>query len=189
MRDQGSIGSILVLSVNRHAKGSHGVLFMRYRPEIDGLRALAVLPVIFFHAGFDAFRGGFVGVDIFFVISGFLITSILVNDLQKNEFSLTEFYVRRARRILPALFFLMAVCIFLFLLVMLPHQIKYFSKSIIAASLFVSNIQFWLEGGYFEEPGELKPLFHLWSLAIEEQFYLLFPVCLFLIWRFFFIIL
>ena len=118
---------------------------MKYRAEIDGLRALAVIPVILFHAGFELFNGGFVGVDVFFVISGYLITTILIEDLDNKRFSITHFYERRARRILPALFFVMLACLPLAWMWMLPSQMKDFSQSLIAVSLFVSNIQFWRE--------------------------------------------
>lgn len=156
---------------------------MRYRAEIDGLRALAVLPVIFFHAGFELFSGGFVGVDIFFVISGYLITSILIDELDRECFSFSGFYDRRARRILPALFFVMLVCIPFGWLWMLPEQMKDFSQSLIAVNLFSSNMFFWQEAGYFDAVSEEKPLLHTWSLAVEEQFYMLFPIFLFLVWR------
>ena len=157
---------------------------MKYRPEIDGLRALAVLPVILFHAGNELFSGGFVGVDIFFVISGYLITTILVEDIENNRFSIVSFYERRARRILPALFFIMFTCIPFAWMWMLPSQMKDFSQSLVAVSLFASNILFWLESGYFEASAEEKPLLHTWSLAVEEQYYLLFPIFLLLTWRF-----
>ena len=115
---------------------------MKYRPEIDGLRALAVAPVILFHAGFELFSGGFVGVDVFFVISGYLITTILIEDLENQRFSLVNFYERRARRILPALFFVMFVCIPFAWMWMLPSQMKDFSQSLVAVSLFASNVLF-----------------------------------------------
>ena len=150
----------------------------KYRPEIDGLRAVAVLPVIFFHAGFEIFKGGFIGVDVFFVISGYLITTILLNDLSNNEFSLFKFYARRAKRILPALFFMIIVCIPFSWIWMLPDQLKNFSNSVIAVALFVSNILFWRQSGYFTSEAELNPLLHTWSLAVEEQYYLFFPVIL-----------
>jgi peptidoglycan/LPS O-acetylase OafA/YrhL len=158
---------------------------MKYRREIDGLRAVAVVPVIFHHAGFSAFQGGFVGVDVFFVISGYLITSIILNDIEGGQFSIVRFYERRARRILPALFF--AVLIFLPLAWqwMLPSQLLGFAKSAVAVSLFVSNIYFWREsGGYFAPAAEEELLLHTWSLAIEEQFYILFPILILLIWPF-----
>lgn len=157
---------------------------MKYRAELDGLRALAVIPVILFHAGYSWFGGGFVGVDVFFVISGYLITTILIEEIEKNQFSLVRFFERRARRILPALFFVMLICIPFAWLWMLPDQLKDFSQSLAAVSLFISNILFWRESGYFEESAEEKPLLHTWSLAVEEQYYILFPTFLFLLWRF-----
>lgn len=156
---------------------------MDYRREIDGLRALAVLPVMLFHAGFDAFRGGFVGVDVFFVISGFLITSIILAEKDSGKFSLVGFYERRARRILPALFVVMAVCLPFAWMWLSPNDLKDFSQSLLAVSVFASNILFWKESGYFDAAAELKPLLHTWSLAVEEQFYLLFPLCLMFAWR------
>jgi peptidoglycan/LPS O-acetylase OafA/YrhL len=157
---------------------------MRYRPEIDGLRAVAVVPVILFHAGFETFSGGFVGVDVFFVISGYLITSLIIEDLEKGHFSIARFYERRARRILPALFFVMLCCIPFAWMWMLPHKLKDFGQSIVAVTLFASNVLFWIKDGYFSEAAELKPLLHTWSLAVEEQYYLCFPIFLIAIWRF-----
>jgi peptidoglycan/LPS O-acetylase OafA/YrhL len=157
---------------------------MRYRAEIDGLRAVAVVPVILFHAGFETFSGGFVGVDIFFVISGYLITSIIMSDLSKGSFSLRNFYERRAKRILPTLFFVMATCIPFAWFLLLPADMKDFSQSVVATSLFSSNILFWLESGYFDRVAELKPFLHTWSLAVEEQYYILFPLCLMFTWKF-----
>lgn len=157
---------------------------MQYRREIDGLRAIAVIPVILFHAGFTIFSGGYVGVDIFFVISGYLITSIIISELEQGRFSILRFYERRARRILPALFFVMLVCVPFAWMWMLPSQFKEFSQSLIAVSLFASNILFWRESGYFAAASEEKPLLHTWSLAVEEQYYMLFPIFLILLWRF-----
>jgi peptidoglycan/LPS O-acetylase OafA/YrhL len=157
---------------------------LKYRAEIDGLRALAVVPVILSHAGFELFSGGFVGVDVFFVISGYLITTILIEDIESKRFSIVNFYERRARRILPALFFVMFVCIPFAWMWMLPSQMKDFSQSLVAVSLFASNILFWRETGYFSAAAEEKPLLHTWSLAVEEQYYLLFPIFLLLAWRF-----
>ncbi len=156
---------------------------MTHRREIDGLRALAVLPVILFHAGFAAFSGGFVGVDVFFVISGYLITQIIVQDLNRGQFSIRRFYARRARRILPALFIVMIACIPLAFIWMLPSQYDEFSRSILAVVLFLSNIFFWRESGYFAAEAAEKPLLHTWSLGVEEQFYVLFPLLLMLAWR------
>lgn len=156
---------------------------MKYRAEIDGLRAIAVIPVVLFHAGFEPFNGGFIGVDIFFVISGYLITTILIGEIESDSFSIANFYERRARRILPALFLVMALCLPFAWIWMLPNQMLDFSKSLIAVSLFSSNILFWRESGYFQAEAEEKPLLHTWSLSVEEQFYLLFPVFLLFAWR------
>lgn len=157
---------------------------MQYRREIDGLRAIAVIPVILFHAGFETFRGGFVGVDIFFVISGYLITSTILAQLEQGKFSISEFYERRARRIFPALFFVMLCCIPLAWLWLLPSDMKDFSQSLVAVSVFASNALFWRESGYFDTASELKPLLHTWSLAVEEQYYFIFPLFLCFFWRF-----
>ena len=157
---------------------------MHYRPEIDGLRAVAVLPVILFHAGIPGFSGGFVGVDVFFVISGYLITSILIKDLDAGNFSLTRFYERRARRILPALSFVMLCCLPFAWAWMIPTDLANFGQSLIAVSVFASNILFWKESSYFAAAAEEKPLLHTWSLAVEEQFYLLFPLVIWALWRF-----
>jgi len=157
---------------------------LKYRSEIDGLRAVAVVPVILFHAGSAPFSGGFVGVDVFFVISGYLITTILIDDLEADRFSLVNFYERRARRILPALFFVMACCLPFAWMWMLPNQMEDFAKSILAVTLFVSNFLFWKSSGYFAAEADEQPLLHTWSLAVEEQYYLLFPIFLFLAWRF-----
>jgi peptidoglycan/LPS O-acetylase OafA/YrhL len=156
---------------------------MVYRKEIDGLRALAVIPVILFHAGFKVFSGGYIGVDVFFVLSGYLITSIILVEKEAGTFSFIQFYERRARRILPGLFFVMATCIpFAWLLMIDPVQLKQFAASLISVTLFFSNIQFWQESAYFAPAAELKPLLHTWSLAIEEQYYLIFPVFMVIFW-------
>ena len=148
---------------------------MIYRSEIDGMRALAVVPVILFHAGVSLFSGGFVGVDVFFVISGFLITTLLLEDLEKDQYSLLKFYERRARRLLPALIFVILCCVPLAMAILLPSDLIDFGQSVISTMTFSSNILFWLEVDYFETDAELKPLLHTWSLAVEEQYYLLFP--------------
>lgn len=157
---------------------------LKYRPDIDGLRTLAVVPVILFHAGFHAFSGGFVGVDVFFVISGYLITSIILSELEQGRFSIISFYERRARRILPALFFVMLCCLPFSWLWLEPADMKDFSKSISKVTQFTSNIYFYRNSGYFDTATELKPLLHTWSLAVEEQYYLLFPLLLLLVKRF-----
>ena len=155
---------------------------MRYRPEIDGVRALAVVPVILFHAGVPGFGGGFVGVDVFFVISGYLITTLLIADLAEGRFSLLQFYERRARRLLPALIVVMAACIPFAWAWMTPRDLVDFTQSLAAVASFSSNILFWRESGYFDTATELKPLLHTWSLAVEEQYYILFPLFLMLLW-------
>ncbi|NMM75741.1 acyltransferase [Acidovorax sp. SRB_24] len=156
---------------------------MKYRPEVDGLRAIAVLPVIVFHAGFQLFSGGFVGVDVFFVISGYLITSIILAEKKTGTFSLINFYERRARRILPALLTVLVVCLPFTWAWLLPEDMISFSQSLMAVSDYISNILFWRTSGYFETAAELKPLLHTWSLAIEEQYYFLFPIFFVAIWK------
>ncbi|MDF0668179.1 MAG: acyltransferase family protein [Nitrospira sp.] len=156
---------------------------MHYRPEIDGLRAIAVIPVILFHAGFQLFSGGFVGVDIFFVISGYLITTIILADLEAGRFSILNFYERRARRILPALYLVMASCLPFAWLWLMPSDAKELSKSVMAGLVFVPNIFFWRQSDYFDTATELKPLLHTWSLGVEEQFYVLFPLVLMFAWQ------
>jgi peptidoglycan/LPS O-acetylase OafA/YrhL len=157
---------------------------MNYRREIDGLRALAVIPVIFFHAGFEIFSGGFVGVDVFFVISGYLITTIIMSELVQGKFSIINFYERRARRILPALFFVVLVCIPFAWILLSDTALNKFGNGIIGVSLFVSNVIFYRDQLYFDESAELNPLIHTWSLAVEEQYYAFFPILLIFIWRF-----
>ena len=156
---------------------------MEYRREIDGLRAISVLAVIFFHAGVKVFSGGFVGVDIFFVISGYLITTILLAEKESESFTLLRFYERRARRILPALFVMLFTCLPLAWLWLVPVDMKSFSQSLLAVTGFASNIFFYNSTGYFDTAAEWKPLLHTWSLAVEEQYYLLFPIFLMLTWR------
>ncbi len=157
---------------------------MQYRPEIDGLRAISVLPVILFHAGFSTFSGGYIGVDVFFVISGYLITGIILEDLQQGRFSILRFYKRRARRILPALFLVVAACIPFAWMWMPAHSYKDFAQSVVAVSVFASNILFYREAGYFDLAANEKPLLHTWSLAVEEQYYLIFPILLLFLWRY-----
>jgi len=157
---------------------------MKYRREIDGLRAVAVMPVILFHAGFSVFSGGYVGVDVFFVISGYLITSILIAELEQGRFSIIRFYERRVRRILPALFFVLLACLPFAYMWLLPPQLKDFAQSLVSVVFFGSNVLFWIESGYFESAAELKPLLHTWSLAVEEQYYLIFPMFLLIAWRY-----
>lgn len=156
---------------------------MTYRPDIDGLRALAVFPVILFHAGHPWFTGGFLGVDVFFVISGFLITSFIVSGLQNNKFSFFDFYDRRARRILPALFVVMLCTSLLAPLFMLPNDLKTYGQSVVATVFSANNILLYLTSGYWSLAAEFKPLYHTWSLGVEEQFYLVAPLALALVFR------
>lgn len=154
-----------------------------YRPDIDGLRALAVLSVIVFHVFPQRLSGGFIGVDIFFVISGFLISSILFEDFQKNTFSFADFYTRRARRIFPALITVLFPVAAFGWYVLTPDEFAMLGKQIAAGAGFVGNIAFWLESGYFDSSANTKPLLHLWSLGVEEQFYIVWPLLLYGAWR------
>src|SRR5450631_3726661 len=155
----------------------------RYRPDIDGLRAIAVMLVVNFHAFPEAMPGGFIGVDIFFVISGFLITGIIVRELDRQRFSLPGFYVRRIRRIFPALIVVLLATLVLGWLWMLPAAYAKLSADVFASAAFFSNIALLLQSGYFDIESGKKPLLHLWSLGIEEQFYLFWPLILLLIAR------
>ncbi|MBT3552987.1 MAG: acyltransferase [Rhodospirillaceae bacterium] len=155
-----------------------------YRADVDGLRAVAVIAIILFHIGLGPLSGGFVGVDIFFVISGFLITGIIVKDTADGSFSLAGFWLRRIRRIFPALFLMLAVSVPLFGMVLPPDAFKNFGQSVAAQSFYVSNIWFWQQSGYFDQVLGLKPLRHTWSLSLEEQFYIFFPIFILLVRRF-----
>ncbi len=157
---------------------------MKYRPEIDGLRAVAVASVVLAHAGVPLVQGGFIGVDVFFVISGYLITSLILEDRDKGRFRLSTFYFRRARRILPALFVVLIACLPFAWWLLLPSQFIEFGRSMAAAALFLSNAYFWEKTGYFETSADLLPLLHTWSLAVEEQYYLLFPLLCMAVLRF-----
>jgi peptidoglycan/LPS O-acetylase OafA/YrhL len=154
---------------------------LRYRADVDGLRAIAVVPVVLYHYGIAGFSGGFVGVDVFFVISGFLITSLIFAEMREGTFTIAGFYERRARRILPALFATIAVSALVALLLLFPRDLMRFGESATAAALSVSNFDFWSQAGYFDTGAETKPLLHTWSLGVEEQFYLLFPAVLYLL--------
>src|SRR5262249_16599740 len=155
----------------------------RYRPDIDGLRAIAVLLVVYYHGFPEVFRGGFIGVDIFFVISGFLITGIIARELGETRFSLVGFYVRRIRRIFPALIVVLAAVLVLGWFWMLPHAYAQLASDVFASAAFAANIALMLECGYFDIESAKKPLLHLWSLGIEEQFYLAWPLILMLATR------
>ena len=156
---------------------------MKYRSEIDGLRAIAVVAVILYHAGFGV-SGGYIGVDIFFVISGYLITSLILKEMRTGSFSLIQFYERRARRILPALFLVLAATFAIGWFVLVPSEMEDLSNSIMAVTAFVSNISFWLRTDYFAPAAELNPLLHTWSLGVEEQFYFFYPLLLLALVRF-----
>lgn len=156
---------------------------MRFRKDIEGLRAVAVLPVILSHAGYTTFAGGFVGVDVFFAISGFLITGILLDELAGGRFSIGRFYERRVRRLLPALFVMISVSALFAMPLMLPSQLELFAKGALAILVFCSNFFFWKNVDYFAAPAAENPLIHTWSLAVEEQFYLFFPLLLWLLAR------
>lgn len=155
---------------------------MKYRKEIDGLRAIAVIPVIFFHAGIVGFSGGFIGVDIFFVISGYLITTIILDELAQKQFSIKKFYERRAKRILPALSAVLIVTTVLAYVLMPANLLKSYANSLISVVTFTSNFHFFTTSGYFSTVSDQKPLLHTWSLAVEEQFYLFFPILLGYLW-------
>ncbi len=156
---------------------------MKYRKDIDGLRAIAVISVLFFHTNINFFAGGFTGVDIFFVISGFLITSIIHNQLLNNQFSFIDFYERRFRRILPAFFFVVTLSFpFAYKLLLNTSFIEY-AESILASTFFIANFLFWKDSDYFDTAAELKPLLHTWSLSVEEQFYIIFPILMFSLFK------
>lgn len=154
-----------------------------YRADIDGLRGVAVLAVVGFHAYPAYFPGGFVGVDVFFVVSGFLISSIILRQLRRSTFTLAEFYARRIRRIFPALVIVLPACLLFGWFALLPDELEHLGKHVAAAATFVSNFALWQESGYFDRAAELKPLLHLWSLGVEEQFYLMWPMLLLLLWK------
>jgi len=156
---------------------------LKYRADIDGLRAVAVLSVLAFHIGLSRFRGGFVGVDVFFVISGYLISSIIFADINASRFTIVGFYERRIRRIFPVLVVTLVVCSVVAVIYLLPSELVDYAKSMLAATSSVSNLYFWLHSGYFSSPTS-KPLLHTWSLAVEEQFYITFPLFLLLVRRF-----
>jgi peptidoglycan/LPS O-acetylase OafA/YrhL len=163
-----------------HAPGSAGTT---YRPDIDGLRAVAVLSVVGFHAFPDWVRGGFIGVDIFFVISGYLISTIIMGGLARNSFSFAQFYARRIRRIFPALLTVLAACLSIGWFVLFSDEYMQLGKHIFGGAGFISNFILWRESNYFDNAAYTKPLLHLWSLGIEEQFYVVWPLLLWLAWK------
>jgi peptidoglycan/LPS O-acetylase OafA/YrhL len=157
---------------------------MRYRPEVDGLRAIAIIPVVAFHAGITQLSGGFVGVDVFFVISGYLITKIIVEEIEGGKFSLLDFYRRRILRIIPVLIVVVLATSLFGYFLFLPAEFEDLAKSVVATAFFSSNFYFWQTSGYFDPASTLRPLLHTWSLAVEEQFYLFFPLLILAIHRF-----
>ncbi len=150
----------------------------KYRSDIDGLRAIAVLSVVVFHAFPSWIQGGFIGVDVFFVISGFLISTIIFESLDKGVFSLTEFYARRIKRIFPALILVLIACFVFGWFALLADEYQQLGKHIAGGATFVSNFVLWHESGYFDNTADTKPLLHLWSLGVEEQFYIIWPLLL-----------
>lgn len=150
----------------------------KYRPEIDGLRALAIIPVILFHLNNKIFSGGFIRVDIFFVISGYLITSVIIQDLYIKKLNVFNFYERRVRRIIPALFFVILITTPFFFFKMSSGVLWDYFQSLISIIIFLSNFLFTLENNYFDVSEEYKPFIHTWSLAVEEQFYIIIPLIL-----------
>lgn len=156
---------------------------LEYRSDIDGLRGIAVLLVFLYHSGVPGFAFGYVGVDIFFVISGYLITTLLLRDIERKQLNLKDFYARRVRRIIPALLIVVLTCCVLAWWVLMPVAFHDFAQSLVATSAMMSNVLFWLESSYFAPTSELKPLLHTWSLAVEEQHYLVFPILLLLVSR------
>jgi peptidoglycan/LPS O-acetylase OafA/YrhL len=168
----------------RPDKGGAGIVTRAYREDIDWLRAVAVLSVVAFHFEAPAVYGGFVGVDIFFVISGYLITGIIQSELQSDTFSFARFYERRVRRLLPALYVMVALTAIPSFHYLLTSERLEFFRSIAAVVTFTSNFYFWLQTGYFDHAAVEKPLLHTWSLAVEEQFYLALPLLLWAVLRF-----
>jgi len=156
----------------------------KYRADIDGLRAIAVLSVLGFHGLYPGVRGGFIGVDIFFVISGFLISAIIFSSLERDAFSFAEFYSRRIRRIFPALLIVLSACFAFGWFVLLAEEYQQLGKHIAGSAGFISNFILWNESGYFDNASETKPLLHLWSLGIEEQFYIIWPLLLWMTWKY-----
>jgi peptidoglycan/LPS O-acetylase OafA/YrhL len=157
----------------------------KYRTDIDGLRAFAVIAVLLYHSGIPGFEGGFIGVDIFFVISGFLISNTLLKNIDNTEFFLKDFYIRRIRRIIPPLFVIKIFVITVGVCIYDSKTFEALGKSVISSSIFLSNVYFWRTTGYFESEVYKNPLIHTWSLSLEEQFYLLFPLFLILINKYF----
>ena len=157
---------------------------LSYRPDIDGLRAVAVISVILFHIHANLLPGGFLGVDIFFVISGYLITGIIQRELAEQRFSLLNFYQRRAKRILPAFLFMLAACTAACVWLLTPDDFIAYLRSLRSSLLFGANLFFAQSGGYFDIQSAEKPLLHIWSLSVEEQFYFVFPLLIWLVHKY-----
>jgi peptidoglycan/LPS O-acetylase OafA/YrhL len=162
---------------------SEHLLHAKYRADIDGLRAISILSVVGFHAFPNYVNGGFIGVDIFFVISGFLISTIIIGSLERNSFSFIEFYIRRIKRIFPALLLVLIASFAFGWFALLSDEYKQLGKHIAGGAGFISNILLWKESGYFDSVAETKPLLHLWSLGVEEQFYIIWPLLMWFAWR------
>ena len=156
-----------------------------FRDDIQGLRGLAILSVAIFHFFPNLLPNGFLGVDLFFVISGYLITTIIIRDLNKNNFSFFNFYIKRFKRIYPSILLLLLTFSLIFFFFLLPVDLKNFFNSVLSTLFFIPNIYFWLNGGYFGSVSELKPMLHMWSLGVEIQFYIFFPIFLILLFRYF----
>jgi len=162
---------------------AENLVYPKYRPDIDGLRAVAILLVVLFHAFPSLLPGGFIGVDVFFVISGFLISTIVISNLEKNSFSFLDFYARRIKRIFPALILVLAACFTFGWVALLPNEYLQLGKHMLGGASFTSNFMLWGESGYFDNASETKPLLHLWSLGVEEQFYIIWPLTLWIAYR------
>ena len=160
-------------------------MFLKHRNDIDGLRAVAVLPVVLFHYGVGIFRGGFIGVDIFFTISGFVIAGSILSDIRSGSFSIANFYFKRIRRILPAFVAVMIATTIVATVLLLPSDLIDYGRSLASTSTFLSNFYFWKASGYFAAPAQTKPLLHTWSLSVEEQYYLFAPICFWIIFRYY----
>ena len=171
------------MAINDTHPHSEHLTHPQYRPDIDGLRAIAVLSVVGFHVFPYWINGGFIGVDIFFVISGFLISTIIIGSLERNSFSFVEFYARRIKRIFPALLLVLSACFVFGWFALLADEYKQLGKHIAGAASFILNFLLWNESGYFDTTAETKPLLHLWSLGIEEQFYIIWPFFLWFAWK------
>lgn len=167
----------------RDTMNVHNATNVKYRRDIDGLRAVAILPIVIFHIFPSLIPGGFIGVDVFFVISGYLISSIIIDGLAAEKFSFANFYARRIKRIFPAMIVVMACCLAFGWFALLPDEFEHLGKYVLGGSAFADNIVLWREAGYFDRATDLKPLVHLWTLGVEEQFYLLYPFLFWLAWR------